>query len=141
MIVIKFTKDELLALRKPNSKVLDSMAEMSPEIVSEKALDPACWEPFDQDEVIRLFNASAQQGRRQNVPEGLGPKKNRQRGKRKKLAQMLCRSITDSNSKFTFHPCYRRRRRRQPVVPWEQKCRKVNVGRCLWFCWRCWRRL
>ena len=78
--MLRFTKDELLAMRKPNSKILDSMADMSPEIVSEVALDPVCWEPFDQDEVIRLWQASIQQARRPNAPEGLGPKKNRQKG-------------------------------------------------------------
>ena len=65
--VARFTKDELLAMRKPNSKILDSMADMG-EIISEKAMDPVCWEPFDQDEVIRLWQASLQQSRR--VPPG-----------------------------------------------------------------------
>lgn len=79
---MRFTKDELLAMRKPNSKILDSMAQMGVEIVSEKALDPVCWEPFDQDELIRLWQASIQQTRRQNAPEGGGGKKNRHnRGK------------------------------------------------------------
>ena len=82
--VVRFTKDELLAMRKPNSKILESMAEMSTEIVSEQALDPVCWEPFDQDEVMRLWQASIQQARRQAAAAesggAVGPKKNRQKG-------------------------------------------------------------
>ena len=71
-------------MRRPNSKILETMAEMSPEIVSEKALDPVCWEPFDQDEVIRLWQASIQQARRHNAaPEAGGGKKNHRQGRGK----------------------------------------------------------
>ena len=89
--MIRFTKDELLAMRKPTSKILESMAEMSPEIVSEKALDPVCWEPFDQDEVIRLWQASIQQARRNAAPDVGGGKKNHRQGKGKHQSHCLTR--------------------------------------------------
>ncbi len=47
--VIRFSKEEMLSLRKP-SKILSSMSDML-EMVSLSTLDPVCFEKLDPDDV------------------------------------------------------------------------------------------
>lgn len=54
--VIRFTKEEMLSLRKP-SKILSSMSDML-EMVSLTTQDPVCFEKLDPDDVLRIWNNS-----------------------------------------------------------------------------------
>lgn len=54
LAVIRFTKDDMLALRKPPSKILSVMSDML-EVVSLTALDPVCFDKLDPDDVRRLL--------------------------------------------------------------------------------------
>jgi hypothetical protein len=47
--VIRYTKEEMMTLRKP-SKILRSMSDML-EVVSLERLNPVCFEKFDPDDV------------------------------------------------------------------------------------------
>lgn len=53
--VIRFTKEELLALRKGPSKILRSMIDIPGGLVSEEALTPLCCEAMDIEEA-RIFS-------------------------------------------------------------------------------------
>eukprot|EP00602_Paraphysomonas_sp_CaronLab_P005055 CAMPEP_0185032304 /NCGR_PEP_ID=MMETSP1103-20130426/20267_1 /TAXON_ID=36769 /ORGANISM="Paraphysomonas bandaiensis, Strain Caron Lab Isolate" /LENGTH=968 /DNA_ID=CAMNT_0027568149 /DNA_START=56 /DNA_END=2962 /DNA_ORIENTATION=+ len=72
--VIRFTRDEILALRRV-TKCVPEMEGMG-DIVSATALEPECLQPFDADEVLRIWNSS-DSGRKE------GPAKGRGRGRGK----------------------------------------------------------
>ena len=50
VVVIRFTRDDLLHLR-PVTKPLANVLAENPDITSEEALEPECMRPIDADEV------------------------------------------------------------------------------------------
>lgn len=68
--VLRYTRDEILAMRKP-SRIIPEMLEI-PDVVSEECLDPVLFNPIYPDEVIRIWNTATDQVRGQKDTRGRG---------------------------------------------------------------------
>eukprot|EP00600_Ochromonadales_sp_CCMP1393_P000013 CAMPEP_0174977792 /NCGR_PEP_ID=MMETSP0004_2-20121128/13806_1 /TAXON_ID=420556 /ORGANISM="Ochromonas sp., Strain CCMP1393" /LENGTH=134 /DNA_ID=CAMNT_0016229015 /DNA_START=162 /DNA_END=562 /DNA_ORIENTATION=- len=58
--VVRFTKEEMLTLRQP-AKILSCMSDML-EIASLERLNPVCFQSFEPEDVLRIWNANKDRG-------------------------------------------------------------------------------